>query len=200
MLKIRNFIRDKKYCLLYRYRLKNHNFTILANNCIAGMIYHDLKEKFKSPTINLWINCQDYVKFVKNISYYKELELVFLENKDYPKAILGDITVNFLHYKSETEARSKWKERIARINLDNTFLIMVERDGCDVPLMKEFDNLPYKNKVILTHKEYPDIKSSYYIKGYENEQELGDILKYKSIFKRYYDQFDFVKFLNTNEK
>lgn len=34
-----------------RQALKNHNFTILSQNCIGGL-YLDLGEKFLSPTIN----------------------------------------------------------------------------------------------------------------------------------------------------
>lgn len=38
----------------YRHKLKNENFTIISNNCIAGVLYKDLNKKFNSPTINLY--------------------------------------------------------------------------------------------------------------------------------------------------
>lgn len=29
-----------------RLRLKNHNFSIISNNCCGGIIYHDLMKKY----------------------------------------------------------------------------------------------------------------------------------------------------------
>lgn len=48
---IRRFFRKRK--------VKNQNVTIIASNCIGGMVYHDLGLKFNSPFINLWITPKD---------------------------------------------------------------------------------------------------------------------------------------------
>ena len=37
-----------------RRRLRNREFTILCNNCNAGVITHDLGQQFCSPTVNLF--------------------------------------------------------------------------------------------------------------------------------------------------
>ena len=66
-----------------RNRLRNENITIISANCVGGVIYHDLGLKFNSPTVNLYFNASDYVKFVSNLTYYlqcelKEIDRVFL--------------------------------------------------------------------------------------------------------------------------
>ena len=64
--------------------------------------------------------------------------------------------------------------------------------------IKAFDELPYNNKVCFTHKKYPQYKSTYYIHGSEDEKYLKSMMDYVHQWwiKRYYDQFDFVDWLN----
>ena len=47
--------------------LRNHDFTIISNNCIGGCVYHDFHAEFLSPTINLYIPFPDFITFLKNI-------------------------------------------------------------------------------------------------------------------------------------
>lgn len=49
------------------------------------------------------------------------------------------------------------------------------KDGCTYEMIKEFEEQPYKNKVIFTHIEYPEFSSTFCIKGFENRDELGTI-------------------------
>lgn len=39
--------------------------------------------------------------------------------------------------------------------------------GVSLEDLKEFDNLPYEHKIVFTHVPQPEIKSSFYIKGFE---------------------------------
>lgn len=38
-----------------RSKLKNHDFTIISNTCVGGVITHYVGEQFRSPTVNLII-------------------------------------------------------------------------------------------------------------------------------------------------
>ena len=51
-------------------RNKNMDFTIIAQNCIGGVIYSDLGLQFLSPTINMFIEDENFVKLVENLEYY----------------------------------------------------------------------------------------------------------------------------------
>lgn len=55
-------------------------------------------------------------------------------------------------------------------------------------------------KVVFTHKDYNEIKSSYKIDGFENDECVGQLHYVKSNLtgKRYIDQFDYVSFLKNN--
>lgn len=179
--------------------LKNRDFTIITSNCVGTMIYHDLNMPFFSPTINLTIGMNDFVRFAENLGWYMEKELVELKGEyGYPIGMLEDVRINFLHYESFEEAALKWEVRKKRINWDNLFFIGTERGDCTYETLCRFDKLPYRNKVVFTHVVYPEISSSYKINGFEENEQLGKILEFKEQFKkrRYLDDFDYVNFLN----
>lgn len=78
-----------------------------------------------------------------------------------------------------------------------SLLFCQKQDGCTKKCLEEFEHLSYESKVALTHVEYPDITCGFYVKGYENCNELGNIMDFKGFWgQKVYDQFDWVKFLN----
>jgi len=163
------------------------------------MITHDLLQPQLSPTVNLFIKADDFIRFVSNIEEYLKYELIeaFDERMTFPVGKLKDVKIYFVHYKTFEEAKKKWQERRMRIRWDNLFLIFCEKDGCTYDHLLTFDALPYENKVVIVHKPYPEIKCSYYFPGYEKTGEIGEITQFKGLFgKRIYDKWDYVSFLN----
>ena len=53
-----------------RKRLKNEDFSILCPNCVGGILYERLNKPFLSPTINLWMEDYDLLKFASDIERY----------------------------------------------------------------------------------------------------------------------------------
>ena len=188
------------YKELKRKKLKNTTPTIISSNCNGEYWYYDMKLKFLSPTINLSFDMNDYVKMLENLHWYMEQPILPYEDNrfEFPTGMLGDIEIRFNHYKTFDEAVAKWEERKQRINWDNLFVIGIDGDNCSYETMRRFDVLPYENKVIFTHIPYPEIKSSYYIPGFERDEGVGVLLYFKKQFlvRRYLDDFDYVSFLN----
>ncbi|CDM69222.1 hypothetical protein CM240_2064 [Clostridium bornimense] len=187
----------------YKEKLINKDFTILSSNCNGGFIMHDLGVRFNTPTINLFFLPKDFIKFVKDFDKYINLELIEVEDckETYPVGKIEDIKIYFQHYHTFKEAKEKWDERKRRINKENLFIMATDRDGCTENDIREFDRIPYKNKVIFTHKHYEDIESAYQIKGFENDNQVGILSCFEGATgKRYIDQFDYVSWLNSNIK
>lgn len=188
------------YKELKKRKLRNYNPTIISSNCNGGIIYHDLNLPFNSPTINLSMDTDDFIKLVSNMKYYLGQEIVEIEDKNYqfPCGMLDDIKIRFNHYDTFEEAVYKWNERKKRINWDNIYIMGIDGDKASYSSLKKFDKLPYKNKVIFTHRDYPEIKSSYKISGFEDKDEVGVLIYFKKRFfiRRYLDDFDYVSFLN----
>lgn len=179
-------------------RFTNRTLSLFSSNCVGGCMLHDLGARFNSPFVNLYLNAEDYLKFLSQPQKYTALEFEELQTEHpYPVAVWGDLTVYFVHYKTYEEAVCAFKRRLARINYENLFVLFVERDGCTYEQLKQFDALPYAHKVVFTHQPYPEIPSAVYIEGYEKEPCLGDVMKWDTpIGRKVYDRFDYVSWLN----
>lgn len=202
LIKFREDVRRKIVCQKMRRRLHNKNFSLISSNCTGAIVTNELGCRFNTPTVNLYIEPKDFLKFVKSLDVYTKEKMVFdsilSEKKGYPVAVLKDIKIYFVHYHSNEDAERKWYERFKRINYNNMFILMSERDGCTYEDLEQFDKLPFKNKIVLTQRPYPDIKSSVYISGFEKNEQLGDVFRCRNLvgITKYYDEFDFVGWLN----
>ena len=188
------------YKTIRRLRLKNRRPTIISDNCNAGIIYHDLGLPFLSPTINLFFMPEDYLKFLQNLRHYTQIAPT--ETTDatvqWPVGMLEDVKIHFMHYKTFAEAKEKWIARATRIDFDNLFVMMSEKNDCTYQQMQIFDSLPFQSKVLLTHKPYPGLRCSVCIPGFEDRDDLGVVTDFRPglLRRRYLDSFDYVSFLN----
>jgi len=179
-----NKLQRKAINQTYQKRLTNQGMSVISANCVGAFILHDLNQPFNSPFVNLYLDPSDFVRYLQNIEFYQAQPLQFIQTeKPYPVGLLDDLKVHFMHYHSE-----------------NLFIMMTDKDGgkgAKYEDLKAFDNLPYQNKVVFTHKPYPELKSAFYIKGFENENEVGDLFTFSGWNgEKYYDQFDYVSWFN----
>lgn len=196
----------EKYVESQRKRLKNTDVTIISSNCNGGVISSDLGLPFRSPFVNLFIKSSDYIKLLTDLRGYMGEQLCFVKETDpvygdvsYPTAYLKDVKIYFMHYDSERDAQEAWDRRKKRMNWDHLYVLYTDRSGCSMDDLKAFDALPYEHKVVFTHIPQPEIKSAYYITGYENETKVGILSDWQDEsrpVKRVYDQFDYVGWFN----
>ena len=184
-----------------RKRLLNQDPSILSNNCVGGVISHNLGLRFNSPTVNLYIPAEDFIKFLENLDFYLKQDLIEKHRPDisYPVGVLQDIEIHFVHYESFDAAKAKWLERCRRLNMDNLYVILVCRDGYTMEMISRFDRLSYAHKVALVPFPMPEISCAVYIESFPKDgQEVGNILTWTSKLsaKRYVDLWDYVSFLN----
>lgn len=184
-----------------RKKLINTDFSLISSNCNGGFILHDLGLRFNSPFVNLWIKPRDYISMLRNLKGFLETPLQFVKEDgiNHPIGEIDGVRIYFQHYISEEEALEKWNSRIKRMNYDNLFVLFTDRDGCTYEDLKAFDELPFKNKVVFTNRKYEDIHSSFYIKGFEKMDSVGQCFMYMphKLGKKYYDQFDYVSWFNS---
>lgn len=207
----RNFVwmqKRKKINKNNRQRLNDRgkSASIISMNCNGGIISHDLGLQFLSPTVNLFMRAQDFIKFCENMDKYLAIDNFvecfdpsIIQERTYPIAYLGDLILYLVHYKSVEEAESIWNKRKKRINKDNIIIFNTDREGMTEELKDRFERLPYR-KVMFTHLPDKAHPSCFYIKGYERESSVGIITEHNTWDgKRPIDQFDYVGFLNGNE-
>ncbi len=194
----------KPYRLHLRRKLKARNFTLIASNCLGGVLYHDLGEKFLSPTINMTV--KPFLPFLQELKGYIQCDTppcfqMYHEVQGYPVLKLGDITLNGVHYKTPEAMIADWEKRKARINWDNIFIITTDEYIRTEEELEQFAQLPWP-KVLYTSKPRRKYDFEVYVPGYEDRECVGDILRYHGITgaRQFEYYFDCVSWLNTNSR
>ncbi len=161
-----------KVAWIKRIGLKNRNFTIISNNCWGGAVYDEFALPYKTPTIGLWFPSDDYIKFISNLRFYLNAELVQISYEqchardllikrkergrydfELSKMIIGrleDVDIVFLHYKSFDEALQKWNRRKNRVNYDNLIVKYNDQNGFHKENFYLFKKTNFDNKLFFT--------------------------------------------------
>lgn len=188
-------------CSTMRSNLKNIDFSMISSNCIGGILCHDLGLEFRSPTINLYFDAEGFVRFCENMPHYLsaplELDQELTDKKGYPVIKLDDIIINAVHYKSFEDFVQQWKRRAARVNYNNLFIVMTDRNGCTNDHVKRLSYLPYP-KVLFSCRPMTEYDFVIHVPGFEQDGEVGQLHFFTDVVgNRYYEKhFDFVGWLN----
>ena len=186
-------------------RNRNHDFSLITNDCIGGVICHDLGEQFRSPTVNLWIPNTQFLEFAQNLQYYLSCEIQETPDpaKPYPVGTIVPtdnrhipIEVNFMHYPSFEVGYAKWKERSDRVNYDRLYFIWHYYDEPGPDRLRIFDQWDARTLAIV-HEPVDGIRSYGLTHCYEQNPHNGKILDViEKSGKRYLDEIDYIGFLN----
>lgn len=196
-----------KYLQRKRKKLTNKTVSIISNDCVGGIIYHDMNLRFLSPTVNLFFETDnDFLEYLSDIRHYSEQvpQPVKRDGKNYPigeiKKNNSGIIIHFLHYKSLEEAANKWIERGKRINYNNLFIIWHNGSvsGPDKESFERFQTIP-QQKLLITGSNFNyNDENVVKLKLYGKNYFPGKILIRKSKYsaKRFLDEVDYVSWLN----
>ena len=199
-------IKRERWLKRLRKKNQNHSFSLISNDCVGGVIYHDLGEQFRSPTVNLWIPNSQFLEFAQNLKYYLSCEIKETPDaaKSYPVGTIIPkddqhipIEVNFMHYPSFEAGYEKWKERSARVDYDNLYYIWHFFDDDDnTERLKLFDCWNVR-KLSILHKPISGICNCEVTNCYNQDPHDGKILDVvPKTGKRYLDEIDYIGFLN----
>lgn len=166
-----------------RQQLLNKDFTIISQNCIGGVFYHDMGLKFSSPTINLYFLAEDFVKFTSHLQYYLSLTPIMHWDETYPIGILDDITIRFMHYHTCSEALELWERRKLRINWDNIIVFSTDMEGFSEKEFEVWKKLPYKKILFTAQKEFSLEKDSLFFPEYEEKGCVCDLIPKREFYK-----------------
>lgn len=193
------------YAIYAKFRLKNHEFCIICNNCFGGHLYEVTNRPYNTPTVGLYFFAEDYIKFIENLKNYLTEDINFIQQSrfeechvehqtlNYPIGILSNnLEIHFLHYKSEEEAKTKWNRRKARIIENKILVIMNDQNRFSENLMDRFNTIKFP-KVFLSAKPREG-KNVKYISYYKNKDAVGDM--YNDKFKCFRD-FDLVEWVKN---
>lgn len=149
--------------------------TIIANSCAAAVLYSALGSEISSPTINLNIEPEDFIKICKNPREYLSEDIRFdhwsVSNGGVvPIGKIKDVEVIFSHASDAEEAVNDWNRRRQRINWDNLVYIMEDSNYGRIlkatdKVDREFNALSEKHLRILckSYSVYPERTDAIYM-------------------------------------
>ena len=162
-------------------KLQNRDFSIISQNCIGGVFYHDMGLQFTSPTINLYFTCPDFVKFVLNLDHYLALTPQMTWGEEYPVGYLEDVAICFQHYDSCSEALKKWEERKKRINREKVIVLCTDREDFTEETYALWKRVSYPKVLFtVTNRNAPE---EVYYPEYSNERQVGDLIQTREFYK-----------------
>jgi uncharacterized protein (DUF1919 family) len=156
-------------------QIKNSNVSILSDYCFAGYLYHRFGMKFTSPTINMFADNDNYIRFLQNLEKYMNEPMTEVKNTvdncyknifTYPRGMIGDVEWQFNHDVCFSTAAERWKRGVERFNWDNYIAIMtIENDE----MAYKFETLPIKNKIGFYWKDL-NLDSIIYMPTWQNPE------------------------------
>ena len=195
---------------------KNKDFTLIARDCVGGVLYHQFKLKFQSPTINLFFEPEDFNVFCLNLKEYLEGKIIEMTDTglDYPVGVIlpkknaqvhKPVKVHFMHYSSFKEALKAWNRRKRRINWDNIYVLSTmcypkETATINSGLISDWNKISYP-KVMLVNQKY-GFDDEFVINKPKECDEYAWLLyspDKSNPEKRVFNEFDFIYFLNNKK-
>ena len=203
--------REMRRSFLFRDRQENihgclssKKLIILSSDCVGGRLMKDYMLPCYTPTVNIWYTGEDFLKICENPCKYfsAKIERGGVDSENHPTGIIDDIVLHFGHEKEFEFGARKWKRgcRLYAEALKGDYeicVIMNDRNGFTPDLVKRFENLPYKYKVLFTHCEYENAPHTFCMKGEEKLEYVKTMTLFENMFslKRRYDRFDFYRWI-----
>jgi uncharacterized protein (DUF1919 family) len=190
------------------HRVKNENFAVVSNNCWGAHVYQNLNRPYASPFVGLFLSPTAYLRLLSNFPALMVAPLEFrVESEEawinlqraghshrWPIGWLGrEVEVQFMHYRSEAEAKEKWQRRCQRMarDQDRWFFKFDDRDGCTKEQLDTFVRLPQKNKVLFTTRR--DVSGECVVRIPLDQPCVPDGLELSRLSPRFFDAADWLK-------
>jgi len=202
--------------LIRRRKLHNHDFSILCNRCIGGVMTHAVGERFRSPTVNLIIDDEAFLFFCEHVKEYagapvtapNEEESRLLPKVRFPVGVLRgedrdlpDIPLFFMHFKTLEDAIEKWDRRYRRINYEQICIMMDCKMHATEEFLDRFEKLPFERKVIFSHREDPNRWPHNFRFSFYTKEKHRDGVLYRKTYRglreaQAFEEFDYIQWLN----
>ena len=164
-------------------KLHARDFTVLSQNCIGGVFYHDMGLQFTSPMINLYMTGKDFVSFVLNLDYYLSLELRMTWGEEYPIGYLDDVAIYFMHYHTCQEAEAEWEKRKTRIIRDNIIVFCTDMVDFTDEVYKRWRQIPYPKILFTAKREYANESDTVFFPEYERNGKVPDLIPKREFYR-----------------
>lgn len=164
-------------------KLQIKDFTVISQNCIGGVFYHDMGLQFTSPMINLYLTGKDFVAFVLNLDYYLSLKLRITWGEEYPIGYLDDIVIYFMHYHTCYEAESAWEKRKQRIKRDKIIVLCTDMEDFTDEVYARWKQISYPKVLFTAQRKYANESETVFFPEYEKDGKVPDLIPKREFYR-----------------
>lgn len=164
-------------------KLQIKDFTVISQNCIGGVFYHDMGRQFTSPMINLYMTGKDFVTFVLNLDYYLSLKLHMTWGEEYPIGYLDDVAIYFMHYHTCYEAELAWEKRKQRIKRDKIIVLCTDMEDFTDEVYVRWKQIPYPKVLFTAKRKYANDPGTVFFPEYEENGKVSDLIPKREFYK-----------------
>lgn len=164
-------------------KLRIKDFTVISQNCIGGVFYHDMGLQFTSPMINLYLTGKDFVTFVLNLDYYLSLKLRMTWGEEYPIGYLDDIAIYFMHYHTCHEAEVAWEKRKKRIKRDKIIVLCTDMEDFTDEVYIRWKQISYPKVLFTAKRKYLNDPGTVFFPEYEKNGKVPDLIPKRKFYR-----------------
>lgn len=166
-------------------QLREQDFSIISQNCIGGVLYHDMGLQFLSPTVNLYFTASDFVRFVLNLDHYLDIDPVMAWDETYPVGYLEDITIRFMHYNTCEEARQAWQRRKVRINKRKILVLCTDMEDFTEEVFTQWQKIPYPKILYTANAAFADHPDTVFYPQYQAAGRVPDLIPRREFYRNF---------------
>lgn len=164
-------------------QLVERNFSILSQNCIGGVLYHDMGLQFLSPTVNLYFTGPDFVRFVLNLDHYLDIDPVMAWDETHPVGNLEDITIHFMHYGTCAEAWRDWNRRKARINKGKILVLCTDMENFTEDAFVQWQTIAYPKLLFTANAAFSAHPDTVFYPQYQSAGRVPDLIPGREFYQ-----------------
>lgn len=164
-------------------QLVERDFSILSQNCIGGVLYHDMGLPFLSPTVNLYFTGPDFVRFILNLDHYLDIDPVMAWDETYPIGYLEDIAIHFKHYETCAEARQAWNRRKARINKEKILVLCTDMEEFTEEVFAQWQTIGYPKILHTANASFAGHPDTVFYPQYESAGRVPDLIPKREFYR-----------------
>lgn len=129
--------------------LDRRGFALLANNCVAGLLYELAELPKRTPTVGIFFRDDAFPAFLDdyargNLTGWTPVnaaDLVVDQASECPMLLhQSKPAIVFLHYRDPEIAAQKWNSRFSRLDARKMIVIASLRDGLEAPMLSRLSS------------------------------------------------------------
>lgn len=178
-------LRNRRDALAARMKtqLREQDFSVISQNCIGGVLYHDMGLQFLSPTVNLFFTAPDFVRFVLNLEHYLDIDPIMAWDETYPVGNIEDITIHFMHYGTCAEARQDWNRRKARIDKEKILVLCTDMEGFTQDVFAQWQKITYPKLLYTANAAFAAHPDTVFYPQYQSVGHVPDLIPKREFYR-----------------